>query len=58
MDDILAVLEALSVRLEMTDLVLGTAEGGTFETRHDHLGAAHIFSTVAHNLIIIGLRCW
>jgi len=57
-DDFLAVLEALSVHLEMMDLVLCTAEGGTFETRHNHLGAGHILATVAHNLDIVGLHCW
>jgi len=57
-DDFPAVLEALSVHLEMTAYVLGTAEGGTFETHHNHLGAGHILATVAHNLDIIGLCCW
>jgi len=37
-------------------LVLATAEGETFETCHHHLGAGHIFATVAHNLEILGLR--
>jgi hypothetical protein len=46
------------VHLEMTALVLGTAEGGTFETRHTHLGAGHILATVAHNLDILALCCW
>jgi len=59
LDDFPAVLEALSVHLEMPALVLGTAEGGTFETRHNHLGAGHILATVAHNLEdILGLRGW
>ena len=58
MDDFPAVLEALSVQLEMTALVLGTAEGGTFETCHNHLGAVHILATVAHNLDTVGLCCW
>jgi len=57
-DDFSAVLEALSVHLEITALVLGTAEGGTFETRHNHVGAGHILAKVAHNLDIVGLRCW
>ena len=52
------VLEALSVHLEMMAHVLGTAEGGTFETRHNHLGAGHILATVAQNLDIVGLHCW
>jgi hypothetical protein len=58
LDDFPAVLEALSVHLEMMALVLGTAEGGTFETRHTHLGAGHILATVADNLNILGLCCW
>jgi hypothetical protein len=58
LDDFPVVLEALSVHLEMTALVLGTAEGGTFETRHNHLGAGHILATVAHNLHILGFCCW
>jgi len=57
-DDFPAVLEALSMHLEMTALVLGTVEGGTFETCHNHLGAGHILPTVALNLDIVGLRCW
>jgi len=52
-----AVLEALSVHLEMTALVLETPVGGTFETHHNHLGAGHILATVAHDLHIIGLCC-
>ena len=44
--------------LEMMALVLGTAAGETFETRHNHLGGGHILATVAHNLDIIGLRWW
>ena len=58
LDDFPAVLEALSVHPEMTALVLGTAEGGPFETRHNHLGAGHILAMVAHKLDIFGLRCW
>ena len=46
------------MHLEMTALVLGTAEGGTFETCHNHLGAGHILAMVAHNLDIVGLHCW
>jgi hypothetical protein len=42
----------------MTALVLGTAEAGTFETRHNHLGAGHILAKVAHNLHILVLCCW
>jgi len=57
-DDFPAVLEALLVHLEMTALVLETAEGGTFETRHNRLGACYILATVAHNLDIVGLCCW
>jgi len=52
-----AVLEALSVPLEMMALVLGTAAGEPFETRHNHLGGGHIFATVTHKLDIVGL-CW
>jgi hypothetical protein len=57
LDDIPAVSEALSVHLEVTALVQGSATGGTFETRHTHLGAGHILATVAHNLDILGLCC-
>jgi hypothetical protein len=46
------------VRLEMTAFVLGTAEGGAFETRHTNLGAGHILATVAHILDILGLCRW
>jgi len=42
----------------MTALVLGTAAGETFETRHNRLGGGHILATVAHNLDIVGLRWW
>jgi len=56
-DDFVAVLEAFSVHLEITALILETAEGGTFESCHNHLGAGHILATVAHNLDIVGLRC-
>jgi hypothetical protein len=58
LDDFPAVLESLLVHLEMMALVLGTAVGGSFETRHNHLGAGHILATVAYNLDIVGLRCW
>ena len=44
--------------LKITALVLNTAEGGTFETQHNRLGGGHIIATVAHNLDILGLRCW
>ena len=57
LDGFLPVLEALSVHLEMTALVLESAEGGTFETHHNHLGGGHILATVAHNFDILGL-CW
>jgi hypothetical protein len=57
LDDFPAVQDVLSVHLEMKALVLGTAEGGTFQTRHNHLGAGHIFPTVAHNLHIFHLCC-
>jgi hypothetical protein len=50
----LAVLEALSVHLETMALLLGTATGETFETRHNRLGGGHILATVAHNLDIVG----
>jgi len=53
-----AVLEALSVHLEMTAMVLRTAGGETFDTRHSRLGGGHILATVAHNLDNIGLRSW
>jgi len=39
-------------------LVLKTAEGGTFESRHNCLGGGHILATVAHNLDMLGLRWW
>jgi len=58
LDDFPAVLEALLVHLEMTVLVLRTAEGRTFESRHNHLGAGHIHATVAHNFNDLGLSCW
>jgi hypothetical protein len=54
----LADLEALSVELGMTALVLESAEGGTFETCHNHLGAGHILATVANTLDIFRLRWW
>jgi hypothetical protein len=50
------VLEVLSVHLEVTAVVLGTPEGGIFETCHNHLGAGHILATVAPNLEIPSLR--
>jgi len=49
------VLEALSVHLEMTALVLGTAAVETFEPRHNRLGGGHILVMVAHNLDIVAL---
>jgi len=52
------VLEVLSVHLELMTLVLKSAEGGTFETYHNHLGAGHILDTVAHYMDILGLRWW
>jgi len=57
-DDFPVVLEALSVHMEMTSLVLETVDGGSFGTRHNHLGSGHILATVAHNLEIVGLCCW
>ena len=45
------------MHLEMTALVLGTAAGETFETRHNRLGGGHILATVAHKLDVFGL-CW
>jgi hypothetical protein len=48
LDDIVVVLEALSVHWEITACILETAGRGTFETHHNHLGAAHI----------LGLHCW
>ena len=53
-----AVLEALLVHLEMTALVLETAEGGSFETCHNHLGGRHILATIADNLEILSVRWW
>jgi len=46
------------VDLEMGALVLESAEGGTFETCHNHLGGGHIVATVAHNLEILRLHWW
>ena len=47
------------MHLEMTALALATGEGETFETRHNHLGAGHIFALVAHNLEdMLRLRSW
>jgi len=53
-----AVLEALSVHLVMSALVLEAAEGGTFETRHTHLGGGRILASLAHNLELVGLHRW
>ena len=58
LDGVPAVLQALSVHLEMMALVLESAEGGTFETHHYYHGGDHILATVAHTLDIIGLPCW
>jgi hypothetical protein len=58
LDDFPAVLEARSVHLELMALVLGSAEEGTFDTCHNHFGAAHIFATVAQNLHILCFYCW
>jgi len=41
----------------MTALVLESAEGGTFQTHHNHLGGGHMLAMVAHNFDIIAL-CW
>ena len=46
------------MHLEMMALDLGTAQGGTFETRHNHLGGGHIFVPVAYILEICGGRWW
>ena len=54
----LAVLGALLLHLEITAFVLKTAEGGTLDTRPNHLGGGHILPTVAHNLDILSLRWW
>jgi len=51
-------MEALSVHLETTALVLGTAAGEIFDTRHNRLGGGHLLATVAHNLGIVGLCGW
>jgi len=40
----------------MMALVLESAEGGTFETQHYHLGGGHILATEAHNFDILALR--
>jgi len=46
------------MHLEMTALVLQSAERGTFEAHHNHLCADHILAMVAHTLEnILGL-CW
>lgn len=58
LDCFLAVHVSLSVNLEMTAIVLGTAEGGTFDTCHSHLGGGHTLPTVSHNLIMLGLCQW
>jgi len=54
----LAVLEALSVHMEITALVLGTAAGETLETHHNHLGGGHMLTSVASDFVIVGLRWW
>jgi len=46
------------VHLEMTALVLGTVQGGTFETHHNHLEGGLILATVAHNFDILALHWW
>ena len=46
------------MHLVMTAIVLGTAPGETFETRHNRICGVHILATVAHNLDIIGLHWW
>ena len=55
LDYLKAVLEGHSMHLEMTALVLESAEGGTFETCHNHLVRGHILTTEAHTLEILGL---
>jgi hypothetical protein len=52
------VLEALSVHLEMTALVLESVEGETFETHHNNLGGGYILATVVQNLDFLGLHRW
>jgi len=52
------VLDTLSVHLQKMAHVLGSAEGGTFETLHDHLGGGDILATVANNLNILGMHWW
>ena len=44
------------MHLQMTALVLDSAEGGSFENRHNHLDGRHILATVAHNVDILALR--
>jgi len=51
----LAILEALSVYLNITASVLATAAGVTCETHHNHLRGGHILAMVAHNLEIVSL---
>jgi hypothetical protein len=51
------VLEPLLVHLETTAVVLRTAAGETFETRHNGLGGGQILGTVVHIVDIFGL-CW
>jgi hypothetical protein len=57
LDDFPAVLEALSVHLDMMALVLCTAEGKTVETHHNHLGEGHILTMVAQNMQILAFCC-
>jgi hypothetical protein len=45
-----AVLEVHLIHLEMTTLVLESAEPRTLETRHNCLGGDHILPTMAPNL--------
>jgi hypothetical protein len=53
----MAVLGALSMHLEITAVVLITADERTSDTHHPHLRGSYILAMVTHNLDIIDL-CW
>jgi hypothetical protein len=46
------------VHLGMMALVLESAEGGTLETHHNHLGGGHLLAMVAHKVDILALYWW
>jgi len=58
LDGFPVVLDALWVFLEITALLMGTTEGGTFETPHNHLDGGHMLTTLTYNLEIVGLYWW